>query len=79
MTAPGHVLLRDRGRPVEYLVAPDEGHGFAGRMNNIATYAKVEEFLAKYLGGRYQKEVRPEIRARLDALTVEVAKLSAAQ
>ena len=73
------VALRDRGRPVEYLVAPDEGHGFAGRMNNIATYAKVEEFLAKYLGGRYQKEVRPEIRARLDALTVEVAKLSAAQ
>jgi len=73
------VALRDRGRPVEYLVAPDEGHGFAGRMNNIATYAKVEEFLAKHLGGRYQTEVRPEIRARLDALTVEVGKLSAAQ
>ncbi len=73
------VAMRDRGRPVEYLVAPDEGHGFAGRMNNLATYAKVEEFLAKHLGGRYQKEVRPEIRERLDALTVEVEKLTVAR
>lgn len=53
-------------------------HGFAGRMNNLATYAKVEEFLARHLGGRYQKEVRAEIRERLDALTVEVGKLTVA-
>jgi len=25
------IALRDRGFPVEYLVAPDEGHGFARR------------------------------------------------
>jgi dipeptidyl aminopeptidase/acylaminoacyl peptidase len=73
------VAMRDRGRPVEYLVAPDEGHGFAGRMNNLATYAKVEEFLAKHLGGRNQKEVRPEIRDRLKELTVDVAGVTAAK
>jgi dipeptidyl aminopeptidase/acylaminoacyl peptidase len=71
--------LRDRKRPVEYLVAPDEGHGFAGRLNNLATYAKVEEFLAKHLGGRYQKEVRKEIRDRLQQLTVDVNTLTASQ
>ena len=69
--------LRDRKRPVEYLVAADEGHGFAGRMNNLATYTKVEEFLAKHLGGRYQKEVRKEIRDRLQQLTVDVSGLAA--
>ena len=73
------VAMRDRGRPVEYLVAADEGHGFAGRMNNLATYAKVEEFLAKHIGGRYQKDVRPEIQERLKALTVDVSAVTAAK
>jgi dipeptidyl aminopeptidase/acylaminoacyl peptidase len=72
------VAMRDRGRSVEYLVAPDEGHGFAGRMNNIATYAKVEEFLGKHLGGRVQKEMRSEIQDKLKALTVDVPKLTSA-
>ena len=45
-------VLRDRGREVTFLVYPDEGHGF-GRLENIRDYsARVEEFLAKYLGGR---------------------------
>ena len=30
------IALRDRGFPVEYLVAPDEGHGFARPVNNMA-------------------------------------------
>src|SRR3546814_4049779 len=34
------VALRNLGRDVEYLVAPDEGHGFAGELNNLATFAK---------------------------------------
>ena len=38
--------LRDAGRPVEYLVAPDEGHGFAGQENRLAMYAAIERFLA---------------------------------
>jgi dipeptidyl aminopeptidase/acylaminoacyl peptidase len=33
------VALRDRGFPVEYLCAPDEGHGFARPINNLALYA----------------------------------------
>ena len=37
--------------PVEYLVAPDEGHGFARPVNTMAMFMAAEEFLAKYLGG----------------------------
>src|SRR5204862_5714827 len=39
------IALRDRGFPVEYLLAPDEGHGFARPINNMATYAAMEKFL----------------------------------
>jgi len=70
------VALRNLGRDVEYLVAPDEGHGFAGELNNLATFAKVEAFLGRHLGGRYQAEMRPPIRERLDVLTVDIRTLS---
>lgn len=66
------VALRDLGRTVEYMVAPDEGHGFAGRENRLAAYTELEKFLAKHLGGREQKEVPPDIQKRLDALMVDV-------
>ena len=36
------VAMRDLGRSVEYLVAPDEGHGFAGKENRIVAYAAME-------------------------------------
>lgn len=42
------------GKPVEYILYPDEGHGFARPENRLHFYAKVEEFLAKYLGGRFE-------------------------
>ena len=45
------IALRDRGFPVEYIVAPDEGHGFARPVNNMAMFAAAEKFLAKHLGG----------------------------
>jgi len=38
--------------PVEYIVFPDEGHGFARPQNNMAFNAAAEGFLAKTLGGR---------------------------
>ncbi|XWK89817.1 MAG: S9 family peptidase [Phormidium sp.] len=38
--------------PVEYVLYPDEGHGFARPENRLHFYAVAEEFLAKYLGGR---------------------------
>jgi len=63
--------VRDNGKPVEYLVAPDEGHGFARPINNLAMVTKMEEFFAKYLGGRYQHDVTPEIEARLKVLEVD--------
>jgi dipeptidyl aminopeptidase/acylaminoacyl peptidase len=63
--------VRDNGKPVEYLVAPDEGHGFARPINNLAMVTKMEEFFAKYLGGRYQKEVPDDVAERLKVLTVD--------
>ncbi|GAB1403542.1 S9 family peptidase [Lentimicrobium sp.] len=67
------VALRDRGFHVEYIVAPDEGHGFANPLNNLAMNAAAERFLAMYLGGRYQKSMSPEISARLKEITVDPA------
>lgn len=65
------VALRDRGFPVEYIVAPDEGHGFARPVNNMAAYAAAEKFLAKFLGGRYQEAMTPEVAARLKEIQVD--------
>jgi dipeptidyl aminopeptidase/acylaminoacyl peptidase len=65
------IALRDRGFPVEYLVAPDEGHGFARPVNNMAMFALGEKFLAKYLGGRYQETMTPEVTQRLKEVTVD--------
>jgi dipeptidyl aminopeptidase/acylaminoacyl peptidase len=66
------VALRERGFPVEYIVAPDEGHGFARPVNNMAMYAAAEKFLAKHLGGRYQETMTPEVTTRLKEITVDV-------
>jgi dipeptidyl aminopeptidase/acylaminoacyl peptidase len=44
--------LRKTKREVTYVVYPDEGHGFARPENNRDFYGRVEEFLAKHLGGR---------------------------
>lgn len=71
------IALRDLGRTVEYMVAPDEGHGFAGRDNRMAVYTAMERFFAKELGGRYQKSVPPEVQKKLDALTVDVKSVKA--
>ena len=65
------IALRDRGFPVEYMVAPDEGHGFARPVNNMAMFALGEKFLAKYLGGRYQESMTPETAQRLKEITVD--------
>jgi dipeptidyl aminopeptidase/acylaminoacyl peptidase len=65
------VALRDRGFPVEYLLAPDEGHGFARPVNNMAMFMASEKFLATYLDGRYQADGTPEVVARLKEITVD--------
>jgi len=66
------VALREKGQAVEYLLAANEGHGFANEDNNLAMFAKIEQFLATHLGGRYQEGMPPEIRETLDELTVDV-------
>jgi dipeptidyl aminopeptidase/acylaminoacyl peptidase len=65
------IALRDRNYPVEYLVAPDEGHGFARPVNNSAMIAASEKFLAKHLGGRFQDSMTPEVAKRLGEITVD--------
>jgi dipeptidyl aminopeptidase/acylaminoacyl peptidase len=66
------VSLRQKDKPVEYIVAPDEGHGFRAPNNRKALAVAMEKFLAKHLGGRVQEDVRPETQARLDEITVDV-------
>ena len=44
--------LRENQREVEYVVYPDEGHGLGRPENALDFYARVEQFLAKHLGGR---------------------------
>ncbi len=65
------IALRDRGFPVEYLCAPDEGHGFARPVNNQAMFAAAEKFLARHLKGRYQEGGKPDVMQRLPEITVD--------
>ncbi|WP_400194287.1 S9 family peptidase [Hymenobacter sp. B81] len=65
------VALRDRSYPVQYLVAPDEGHGFAHPVNNMAMLAATEKFLAQHLGGRYQESMPEAVAKRLQEITVD--------
>lgn len=44
--------MRENNLPVEYLVFPDEGHGFVRPENRRKFYAAAERFLAQHLGGR---------------------------
>lgn len=68
--------LTAKGHEVEYLVAPDEGHGFRSPENRMALAVAAERFLARQLGGRVQEDVPPKIQQRLDAITVDPATVS---
>jgi len=48
--------MKAKGLPYEYVVFPDEGHGFAKPQNRLKFYAAAERFLAQYLGGRYEED-----------------------
>ena len=41
--------VKKNGVPVEYVVFPDEGHGFSKKKNNMEANRKILEFLDKYL------------------------------
>ena len=65
------IALRDRNYAVKYLVAADEGHGFAKPLNNLAMTTAMERFFEQHLGGRSQKDVPQEVASKLDQLTVD--------
>ena len=44
--------LKEAGIEHEYMLFPDEGHGFAKPENRLRFYAAAERFLARHLGGR---------------------------
>lgn len=47
--------MKSKGINYEYMLFPDEGHGFAKPENRIKFYAAAEKFLAKHLGGTYEE------------------------
>ena len=47
--------LEKAGIEHEYLLFPDEGHGFAKPENRLRFYAAAEKFLARHLGGRAEE------------------------
>jgi dipeptidyl aminopeptidase/acylaminoacyl peptidase len=47
--------LKDAGIDHEYMLFPDEGHGFAKPSNRMKFYAVAEQFLARHLGGRFEE------------------------
>jgi dipeptidyl aminopeptidase/acylaminoacyl peptidase len=52
--------MRKANKPVEYLIYDDEGHRMVRVENKLDFYAKVEEFLARHLGGRFMPETAAE-------------------
>ena len=47
--------LKEAGIDYEYMLFPDEGHGFAKPENRLRFYAAAERFLARHLGGRAEE------------------------
>ncbi|WP_375472043.1 S9 family peptidase [uncultured Nostoc sp.] len=46
--------MQQAGLPVQYVLYSDEGHGFARPENRLHFFAIAEEFLAKYIGARFE-------------------------
>ncbi|MEM6469341.1 MAG: S9 family peptidase [Planctomycetota bacterium] len=66
------IALREKSHTVSYLLADDEGHGFAKPVNRMAMYAEIEAFLARQINGRYQTEMPEDVAKRLDELRVDI-------
>lgn len=47
--------MLEKGIDHEYLLFPDEGHGFAKPESRLKFYAAAEKFLARHLGGRAEE------------------------
>ena len=81
-TYPRHNIIfsnyfpKKNGIPHEYILFSDEGHGFARPENRMAFNAAAEEFLAKYLGGRYEPPSAAE-KKLLDSFPIHSLRLRA--
>jgi dipeptidyl aminopeptidase/acylaminoacyl peptidase len=53
--------MKPNGVPVTYVLFPDEGHGFRRPVNNIRFNAIAEQFLSKFMGGRYEQLALGEV------------------
>jgi len=49
--------MEAKGIDYEYLLFPDEGHGFLKQENRLTFFAAADKFLAKHLGGRFEGEL----------------------
>jgi dipeptidyl aminopeptidase/acylaminoacyl peptidase len=67
------IALRDKGKKVDYLLAKDEGHGFAKPLNKKAMYAQVEKFLSEVIGGRYQEDMQDDVKETLEKLRIDIS------
>ncbi|NNC84461.1 MAG: S9 family peptidase [Bacteroidia bacterium] len=52
--------VKENGVPVEYVVFPDEGHGFLKKENEIKGYGQIKTFLDQYLKGETGEEKAAE-------------------
>lgn len=52
--------MKEKGIPVEYVLYPDEGHGFARPDNRIDFNGRMELFLKEHLGGRAEAFETPD-------------------
>ena len=73
------IAMRELGRDVQYILAEDEGHGFAKPVNNMAMFAAAEKFLAGHVGTRYQADMPDDVAKRLKELTVDISKVALEQ
>ena len=60
---------RQRGQAVEYLVAADEGHGFARPDNRLAAMLALERFLHRHVGSGLEREAPKWMEEKLRKLT----------
>lgn len=67
--------LYQKGRQVDYILAKDEGHGFAKRNNRTAFLIAMERFFAKHLGGKLDTGISPENKAHYQSLKVDIGQL----
>ena len=47
-------LMREKQKSIEYILYPDDGHNILRPLNRLDLFGRIEKFLSKHLGGRYE-------------------------